>query len=76
MLLDSPNHNPEVLFRCVPKEDKALGMALQGLFIALFASIPADFFFGALVDSSCSLWKDLGCGLTGSCLVYDNSDLR
>ena len=62
--------------RCVEKQDKALGMAIQEVFLALFAFIPGEIIFGSLVDSACSLWTDTGCGTTGSCLSYDTFDLR
>jgi len=60
-----------VHIRCVDSEDKALGMAIQEVFIALFAFIPGEIMFGTLVDSSCSLWSD-----TGSCASYTTAWLR
>jgi len=68
--------NLVIHLRCVEPEDKALGMALQEMFIALFAFIPAELLFGALMDSACTIWMDLGCGATGNCLTYDTDDLR
>ena len=62
--------------RCVEEEDKALGMAIQEVFLALIAFIPGEIMFGTLVDSACSLWSDSGCGSTGYCLDYDLPNLR
>ena len=62
--------------RCVDEGDKALGMAVQEVSLALIAFIPGEVMFGSLVDSACSLWTDAGCGTTGHCLGYDLPDLR
>ena len=62
--------------RCVEEKDKALGMAVQEVFLALIAFIPGEILFGSLVDSACSLWTGDGCGNTGHCLGYDLPDLR
>ena len=62
--------------RCVEKEDKALGMAIQEVFLALIAFIPGELLFGSLVDSACSLWTQDECGHTGHCLGYNLTDLR
>ena len=62
--------------RCVERKDKALGMAVQEISLALFAFIPGELMFGALVDSACTLWTDTGCGNTGNCLQYDLQDFR
>merc|ERR1712010_369334 len=60
-----------VHIRCVDEDDKALGMAIQEVFIALFAFIPGELMFGGLVDSSCTLWS-----AGGSCSSYNTSTLR
>ena len=57
--------------RCVDEADKALGMAVQEVSLALVAFIPGEVMFGSLVDSACSLWAD-----TGHCLGYNLPDLR
>ena len=62
--------------RCVDKKDKALGMAVQEVCLALFAFIPGEILFGSLVDSACNLWVDQGCGKSGNCLGYEMPDLR
>ena len=62
--------------RCVDKEDKALGMAIQEISLALVAFIPGELMFGWLVDSTCTLWTETGCGKTGNCLGYDLPDFR
>ena len=66
--------------RCVDSGDKALGMAVQEVSLALLAFIPGELMFGSLVDSACSLWSEAatgaGCGATGHCLDYDLPDLR
>jgi len=60
-----------VHIRCVDEDDKALGMAIQEVFIALFAFIPGELMFGGLVDSSCTLWS-----AGGSCSSYNTTTLR
>ena len=62
--------------RCVEEKDKALGMAIQEVFLALIAFIPGEIMFGSLVDSACMLWSDAGCGSTGYCLDYDLPNLK
>ena len=64
--------------RCVEKRDKALGMALQEISLALIAFIPGELMFGWLVDSAClpGMWAHTGCGQTGNCLGYDLPDFR
>ena len=51
-------------------------MAIQEISLALIAFIPGELMFGALVDSACTLWVDVGCGKTGNCLGYDLADFR
>ena len=64
--------------RCVEKSDKALGMAIQEISLALIAFIPGELMFGWLVDSAClpGMWANTGCGQTGNCLGYDLQDFR
>ena len=64
--------------RCVEESDKALGMAIQEISLALIAFIPGELMFGWLVDSAClpGMWADTGCGQTGNCLAYDLPDFR
>ena len=64
--------------RCVEKRDKALGMAVQEISLALIAFIPGELMFGWLVDSAClpGMWTTTGCGQTGNCLGYDLQDFR
>ena len=38
------------------------------------AYIPAPIVFGSIVDSTCLVWRDLGCGKQGSCWLYDNEE--
>ena len=46
--------------RCVEKSDKALGMAVQEISLALIAFIPGELMFGWLVDSAGlpGMWSD------------------
>ena len=60
----------------VDKKDKAPGMAIQEVCLALFAFIPGEILFGSFVDSACNLWVDQGCGKSGNCLGYEMPDLR
>lgn len=65
-----------VHIRCVEEKDKALGMAIQEVSLALIAFIPGEILFGSLVDSACTLWNEVGCGKTGHCLDYNLPDFR
>ena len=56
------------MFSCIVVQFSCLS---QEVFIALFAFIPGELMFGALVDSSCTLWST-----SGSCSSYNTSTLR
>ncbi|KAF0294270.1 Solute carrier organic anion transporter family member 1A6 [Amphibalanus amphitrite] len=63
-----------VTLRCVKPEDKALGLGLNGAFIAVAFGL-GPMVVGNLVDSTCLVWEQ-SCGETGACWVYDPDTFR
>lgn len=59
----------------IEKRDKSSSMTLTVSFVSLFAILPSPLVFGALYDSSCSLWGER-CGSTLNCLAYDTETLQ
>lgn len=59
----------------IEKRDKSSSMTLTVSFVSLFAILPSPLIFGALYDSSCSLWGER-CGSTLNCLAYDTETLQ
>ena len=74
----SPVHDFLLTFsRSVSADDKGLALGLQSTLNSLMGWIPAPILFGAVIDSTCTIWEysDAG-GVTqnwkGSCKEYDN----
>ncbi|GAB6028157.1 hypothetical protein CHUAL_002367 [Chamberlinius hualienensis] len=65
-----------IILRGVNKEDKSLLMALLSAVTSLFGFIPGPIIYGAVVDSTCLLWDEKGCGKKGNCWLYNLDDLR
>jgi len=42
--------------------------------ICFAGSIPGPILFGAIIDSSCTVWED-DCGVKGACWIYDNFEM-
>ena len=42
------------------------------LFLYFVGILPVGVIFGSLIDSTCSVWQDLGCGENGTCWFYDS----
>uniref|UniRef100_T1JNZ4 Solute carrier organic anion transporter family member n=1 Tax=Strigamia maritima TaxID=126957 RepID=T1JNZ4_STRMM len=61
--------------RCVPDNQRSLGLGIQWLIIRLLGSIPSPIVFGALMDSTCILWHSTCEGEFGNCRVYNNTDM-
>ncbi|XP_071943044.1 solute carrier organic anion transporter family member 5A1-like [Antedon mediterranea] len=57
--------------RSVCENDRPFALGVQFLFVRLLAYIPSPTYFGAVIDTACILWED-NCGVTGSCIEYDN----
>ncbi|XP_062617842.1 solute carrier organic anion transporter family member 4A1-like [Saccostrea cucullata] len=58
------------MFRCIPQQQRSLGLGIQLTFGRLLGTLPGPIFLGAILDSTCSVWQD-NCGVRGSCWIYD-----
>ena len=61
--------------RLIQKIDKSASIALSVGILSALSILPAPIIFGALYDSSCTIWGEK-CGETLNCLVYDTDKLR
>ena len=60
------------IFRSVEEEEKAFALGIQFVIFRLFGYIPSPILFGAVIDSTCLLWKSTCNGAAGGrCLLYD-----
>ena len=60
-----------VTLRSVQEEEKAFALGIQFVIFRLFGYIPSPIMFGAVIDSTCLLWKQTCEGAGGRCLLYD-----
>ncbi|XP_060065618.1 solute carrier organic anion transporter family member 4A1-like [Ylistrum balloti] len=60
--------------RCVPESQKALAIGTQWLLLRLLGTTPGPLMLGYIIDSACKVWQDV-CGETGSCWIYEKSDM-
>lgn len=59
--------------RCVDDQIRSFALGIQWIVVRIFGTIPAPIIFGRLIDESCILWQQEGCGSdSGACLLYDN----
>ncbi|XP_035688889.1 solute carrier organic anion transporter family member 4C1-like [Branchiostoma floridae] len=63
-----------VALRCVPEDQRSVGLGFQGVIRKLLANIPCPMLFGAFLDKACLMWEE-SCDERGACLIYDNSKL-
>ncbi|GAU99665.1 hypothetical protein RvY_10627-2 [Ramazzottius varieornatus] len=63
-------------FRLVEPELKSMANAVSALLMSAFGYFPAPILMGAIIDSTCILWKERACGEKGSCLLYDTDQFR
>jgi len=62
--------------RCVDHKIRSFALGIQWIVVRVLGTIPAPILFGRLIDESCILWQDSGCGSnTGACLLYDNKSM-
>ncbi|XP_021367866.1 solute carrier organic anion transporter family member 4A1-like [Mizuhopecten yessoensis] len=60
--------------RCVPESQKTLAIGTQWLLLRLLGTTPGPLMIGSIIDSACKVWQDV-CGETGSCWIYEKSDM-
>ncbi|XP_052764566.1 solute carrier organic anion transporter family member 4C1-like isoform X2 [Mya arenaria] len=60
--------------RCVHEGHRTLGLGLKWLIVRLLGTVPGPIFFGAIIDSTCVIWREK-CGEHASCWIYDNDQL-
>ncbi|XP_055338478.1 solute carrier organic anion transporter family member 5A1-like [Paramacrobiotus metropolitanus] len=65
-----------IQFRVVDVDLKNLCAGVTSLLVAAFGLLPAPIFVGAIVDSTCRLWKTTECGGQGACVFYDTDQFR
>uniref|UniRef100_K1QEF8 Solute carrier organic anion transporter family member n=1 Tax=Magallana gigas TaxID=29159 RepID=K1QEF8_MAGGI len=58
------------MFRCIPPQQRSLGIGIQLTFGRLLGTTPGPIFLGAILDSTCSVWQE-SCGAKGNCWIYD-----
>jgi len=51
-----------------------LYIIFNDLFLNYKGTVPGPIFFGAIIDSTCVIWKEK-CGKHASCWIYDNHKL-
>lgn len=62
--------------RCVPESQRSFSLGLSNVVSKVFGSFPAPILFGAIIDSSCTVWQmDMEGESKGSCWLYDTSKL-
>ncbi|XP_067671615.1 solute carrier organic anion transporter family member 74D-like [Haliotis asinina] len=68
---------PTAIFivRCTEERDQAVAMGLFSFSISLIGLLPAPILFGAVVDSTCTIWSTT-CGERGACALYDVVNMR
>ncbi|XP_046377706.2 solute carrier organic anion transporter family member 4A1-like isoform X2 [Haliotis rufescens] len=60
--------------RCVPGGQRSLAIGFQWLFLRLGGTTPGPLMLGTIIDSACRVWQDI-CGQTGSCWIYEKSEM-
>ena len=61
--------------RAIRRIDKSASITLSVSVLSAFAILPSPIIFGAIFDSSCTIWGEK-CGEQLNCLVYDTEQLR
>lgn len=67
--------NTLINMRAIRRTDKSASITLAVSTLSLLAILPSPMIFGAIYDSSCTIWGEK-CGQTLNCLVYDTDKLR
>ena len=67
--------NALVALRCIDVRDKSLSMAFNVAFLSLLAMLPSPLIYGAIIDTTCTLWQK-ECGETTNCMLYDKEAMR
>ncbi|XP_054164674.1 solute carrier organic anion transporter family member 74D-like [Oppia nitens] len=67
--------NVFISLRVIDETDKHFAIGIYGALFSLFTSIPGPLIYGAIINSTCLIWKTK-CGKTGNCMVYDTDKFR
>lgn len=59
------------IVRSVTPGQRSLAMGISMTLLRVVGTIPGPIVYGALLDRSCTLWRQ-NCGERGSCLLYDH----
>ncbi|XP_022324180.1 solute carrier organic anion transporter family member 4A1-like [Crassostrea virginica] len=60
--------------RCVAAKQKTLAIGVQWLVLRLLGTTPGPLILGSIIDSACRVWQEV-CSETGSCWVYEKTDM-
>lgn len=61
--------------RCVQEDQKSFALGIQWLKVRVLGTIPAPLIFAKLIDEACIFWKTTDADESGSCLVYNKTDM-
>lgn len=64
-----------LIMRCTDPKDKAMAMGVIQSAIGIFGNVPCSILYGAIIDSTCLIWKTV-CGKPGACSLYDTDVFR
>ncbi|CAG0917908.1 unnamed protein product, partial [Notodromas monacha] len=65
-----------ITIRSVEKRDKSLAVGFSLVMFAILAFIPTPILYGAIIDSTCLIWRETKCGTKGNCAFYDANKFR
>ncbi|KAL3892416.1 hypothetical protein ACJMK2_004626 [Sinanodonta woodiana] len=60
--------------RCIHESQRTTGIGLKWLIVRLLGTVPGPIFFGAVIDSTCVIWRE-NCDEKASCWIYNNSNM-
>ncbi|XP_058898682.1 solute carrier organic anion transporter family member 5A1 isoform X2 [Kogia breviceps] len=64
-----------VTLRSVEDEERPFALGMQFVLLRTLAYIPTPIYFGAVIDTTCMLWRQ-ECGVQGSCWEYNVTSFR
>ncbi|XP_041360902.1 solute carrier organic anion transporter family member 4A1-like isoform X2 [Gigantopelta aegis] len=60
--------------RCLPEQQRPVGLGIQWIIARCLGSIPGPILFGKMIDLTCELWQKR-CDEQGSCFFYNNRQM-